>query len=446
MSKVNILFDKKGCPLAVSGLRFFASTTTWQKHNEEPRASFRLKDIDFVSWGNDNRRPDEQVRVIGRTGVLSTAVGFKARTSFGQGVVGYEFGGYDESGNEILKPYPQQEVREFLESYKFLRYADRAFRDLFKFGNAFPIFYFNAAGKIVNIITRNARHCRLSVDKKKLLVYPRFDEGDPTDPDTYEIIDMLDEDDPFLDLMTRKAAGKIDFKKPLAYPRLCNYYSNTDYYGVPDWDAALKAGWIDVANKVPQFLIQSYQNAMSMMWHIQIPLSWYDKHFPAADYVGIEGGTQKREEDIAEFFDLLEEQMTGEEGAQKALFSEYGFDPLNKDDKWHIERLENELDAKERLNTSAAANSEILFSMMINPSTLGAGMPGGSYAGNSGSGSDIRESYLVSVITTYIEKQQVLFPVRLMFQFNGFENLVLRFKETILTTLNTGNSKEDITT
>ena len=50
------------------------------------------------------------------------------------------------------------------------------------------------------------------------------------------------------------------------------------------------------------------------------------------------------------------------------------------------------------------------------------------------------------VITTYIEKQQVLWPVRLMFEYNGHSNLRIQYKETILTTLNTGNSQATITT
>ena len=84
---------------------------------------------------------------------------------------------------------------------------------------------------------------------------------------------------------------------------------------------------------------------------------------------------------------------------------------------------------------------------MINPSVFGAGMPGGAYAGNAGSGSDIRESFLVSIITTYIEKQQVLFPIKMMLEYNGHsDELVLKYKETILTTLNTGQAKEEITT
>lgn len=440
-----ILFDPNGLPIAISSNLFFSSTRLQvQRVTEKPSQVFEVNGVSYVNWGDNNRYPDDAVMTIGRTGVLSTAVGFKCRTSFGQGVVAMQSTGYDEDGEEVLKPCKIQEVNDYLSGYTFIRYASTAFRDLFKFGNAFPIFYFNEKGDIVNIICRNARHCRISQDKRKLLVYPDFRNGSPNSDSECEVIDMLDEDDPFTDLMTRKASSHPP-KGSIAFPRLQNYYSNTDYYGIPDWDAAYRSGWIDVANMVPKFLKESYNNAMTMMWHIQIPRSWYENHFPEKNYIGKEGGIEEREKDIQDFWDDFESQMTGIDGGSKTIFSEYTTNDMGRsEDKWVIERLENELDSKERLSTSAAANSEILFSMMINPSTLGAGMPGGSYAGTAGSGSDIRESYLVSVITTYIEKRQILWPVELMFLYNGHKNLKLQFKETILTTLNTGNSKEEI--
>lgn len=446
---MNFIFDKKtGIPLSLYSTKLFAETKHHPKlENEEPRSTFRVDGVDYVSWGPNNRLPDDSVEEIGRTGVLSTAIGFKARTSFGQGIFPCLKTGRDEEGRDTYEPYNDQDVDYFIDSPQFQNYAVSAFRDIFKLGNAFPIFYFNSKGDIVNIICRNARHCRLSKDKKKLLVYPNFWNNTPSAVQDCEVIDMLDEDDPFTDLMTRKALGKINYNKPLAYPRLRNYYSNTDYYGVPDWDTVWRSGWLEVAHMVPKFLAEAYKNAMTMMWHIQIPSTWYEKRFPLENYKDEKGGIERREQDIRDWWVEFENNLTGE-GNYKTLFSEYGIDETGRgEDKWIIDRLENEIDAKERLNTSAAANSEILFSMMINPSTLGAGMPGGSYAGTAGSGSDIRESYMVSVITTYIEKQQILFPVRLMFLYNGKpKQLRFRFKETILTTLNTGNSKADIET
>ncbi len=433
------LFAKNGTPAFMSSKKIFAVTKLPEAKTEEPKSSFYIGKREFVSWGDNNKRPDDMVRVIGSTGVLSTAVGFKTRTSFGQGVLPMKAEGFLESGERNFVPYNDEWLTDYFDGYTFRNYITQAFRDLFKFGNCFPIFYFNEDGKIASVINRNARHCRVSRDKNYLCVYPDFWKSEP-DEKTAEVIEMLNEDDPFLDFERRKAAGKLK-NRPLAFPRIKNYYSNNDYYGVPDWDAAWKSGWVDIAHKIPAFLAQSYANAMSLMWHIQVPASFWEKKFPEEQF---ENPT-KRQEAINEFMDSMESSLCGEENVSKALFTDYEASLSGKElDGWKITRLENEIDAKERLSTSAAANSEILFSMMINPSVFGAGMPGGSYAGNSGSGSDIRESFLVSVVTTYIEKQQVLDPVMMFMRDRGYKDLKLKYKDTILTTLNTGQAKEDI--
>lgn len=441
---MNIIYNNKGVPVMMSSDRLFAVTMAKNaSKNEEPKEKFNFRDIEFVSWGPNNNYPDEAVRVIGTTGVLSTAIGFKARTSFGQGVVPMDTNGYDENGNVKLVPCSSTDVQRYFRSYEFRQYMSSAFRDLFKFGNCFPIFYFNEDGtKIVRLILRNARHCRVSEDKQWLCVFPDFDDSLPTE-EKGEVIRMLDEDDPFFEMDVLKAQGKLD-GKPVAFPRIRNYYSNNDYYGIPDWDAAYRSGWVDIAHRIPQFLAKSYANAMTLMWHIQIPADYWDKRYPENEYPTKEERTKAIEEAMTE----IEESLCGVENANKTIITEYDIEEYAKVPReWKIERLKNEIDAKERLSTSAAANSEILFSLMLNPSVLGAGMPGGAYAGNAGSGSDIRESFLVSVITTYIEKQQVLDPVMMMLKYNGHsEDIVLKYKETILTTLNTGQAKEEINT
>ena len=448
---MEILSNKDGMPLMAVGKKVVAFTTgskavdpVDKMPNEKPKLTFMVGSQEFVNWGGSNRYPDKADETIRSCGVLQTALGFKARTCFGQGVLPYRSDGFDENGERVLRPVKDLDLLNYLSGYTFRSYMESALRDLFKFGNAFPVFYFNRDGsKIVRISAVNARHCRISKNKKKLVVYPDFQYGQPiTSVGDYRVLDMLDEDDPFLDFESRRVTGKLG-TKPLAFPRLKNYFSNNDYYAAPDWEAALRSGWIDIAKQVPVFLKHAYENAMSLMWHIQIPASWYDWKFPKEKYGANADGEAARQRDIEAFWDELEKELCGQENANKAIFSDYGSDGFgHSEDKWVIERLKNEIDAKERLTTSAAANNEILFAVLINPATLGAGMPGGAYAGQAGSGSDIRESYLVSIVSNYVEKQQVLDPVLLALRYNYPElgDIVLRYKETILTTLNTGNS------
>ncbi len=108
------------------------------------------------------------------------------------------------------------------------------------------------------------------------------------------------------------------------------------------------------------------------------------------------------------------------------------------EEQWIIQPLDNKLDNKENLITSAAANSEIMFSIMVNPNVMGAGMPGGTYAGNQG-GSNIREAYLVNVANAWLDRQTILDPIEIMHRYNGGdESIEWRFRNTILTTLDTG--------
>ena len=78
-----------------------------------------------------------------------------------------------------------------------------------------------------------------------------------------------------------------------------------------------------------------------------------------------------------------------------------------------------------------------MFALMINPNILGAAMPGGTYAGNQG-GSNIREGFLVKIATSWLDRQNLLDPIYLMLRYNGYDDVVIRYRNTILTTLDTG--------
>ena len=99
--------------------------------------------------------------------------------------------------------------------------------------------------------------------------------------------------------------------------------------------------------------------------------------------------------------------------------------------------LKEKYTGNENLVTSSAANSEILFALMVNPNVMGAGMPGGAYAMNQG-GSNIREAFLVNIANAWKDRQVLLDPLELYIKMNGLPECQLRYRSTILTTLDTG--------
>ena len=440
---MEILFDKKGEPKVFRGKTVFGSTTSVKPVKERLDEYFSFDKRDYATWGDSNCFPDDAERTIRATSVLQTGLNYKARCCYGQGVVPVKVSGFDDNNNEIFEPVRDRDILNYLRGLAFRNYHTAAFRDLIKFGNAFPLLVFNNAGdKIVRVQILNARHCRISVDKTKLLMYGDFKNSYPAKGETV-VYDMLNEDDPFYDLQWRRDTGQLKGVKAIAFPRIRNYFSNNDYYAAPDWQSAQESGWIDIAHKIPEFLNRAYQNAMHLMWHVQIPATYWEKQFPRSEYKNVE----QRKKLIQDFMDKFEKELTDTKNANKSLFTHYYIDESGRTNgDWKVERLDGEIKADDRLSMSAAANSEILFSLMVNPSVLGAGMPGGPYSGNAGSGSDIREGLLVSMILSHIEKQAVLDPVELMFEYNGIHDIDLKYRNITLATLDSGrNTQESLT-
>ncbi|HOW32780.1 MAG TPA: hypothetical protein PLP88_14545, partial [Bacteroidales bacterium] len=185
---------------------------------------------------------------------------------------------------------------------------------------------------------------------------------------------------------------------------------------------------------------QAYSNQITWKYHVKIPYAFWDRKFPAGEYAT----KTARQTAIEDYMDAIEDNLTSPDNAAKAIFTFYEINPVNgkAEEQWIIEPVQNKLSSEQDLISSAAANSEILFALMINPNVMGAGMPGGTYAGNQG-GSNIREAFLVNIANAWVDRQNILDPLETFLRFNGMsDDVELRFRNTILTTLDTGSGTE----
>lgn len=96
--------------------------------------------------------------------------------------------------------------------------------------------------------------------------------------------------------------------------------------------------------------------------------------------------------------------------------------------------VSNQLKDGVYLPEASAANSEIMFAMGVDPSLLGAGIPGGKM--NTGSGSDKREAFTILTSLFKPKREITLEPWELLRDFNGWDpELEGGFANTVLTTL-----------
>lgn len=445
----DILFSKSGTPLLATGRSYMAATTgspdprpksvSTPMENESDLDKTKVEGITIADWGVGNKFPDDADLIIGKVGVLNTGLKFTRNFTLGQGIFPCQIDDYDEKGNEIYKKIADKSLSVLGNSRMVRKYMSKCLRDFLKFGPAFVQLIMNAEGdKIVGINTINAKYCRLSVANSAGVIEKCVVSGkwpDTPSQGEYKVYDVLDEYDPGADLQRRRWGKKTAGKSFIMVIR--DSWSNNEYYSSPLWYSAYLAGWVDIALSIPTFLKKAYANQITWKWHIQIPYAFWDRKFPENEFKSLDA----RKLAIEEYMDAIEDNLCGVENADKPIFTFFEINPQNgkAEEQWIIKPLENKLDKEQNLITSAAANSEIMFAIMVNPNVMGAGMPGGTYAGNQG-GSNIREAFLVNVANAWLDRQDLLDPVEIMHRYNGGdENVEWRFRNTILTTLDTGS-------
>jgi hypothetical protein len=448
-----IVYNNAGAPLIGYGTRgYFFNTTGAPKEKPSLAASPKdpevdktsVGDIEISDWGTGNTFPKIADEAINSVGVLNSGLKFTRNFTIGQGIFPVIVTGYDNGGNEILSPVTDPRLNNFAKSRMVRRYIEKAVRDYLKFGSAFAQLLPNSdGGKLAGIQTINAKYCRLSKANSSGIIEKCVISGkwpDTPSEGDYTVYDTLDEYDPQADLIRRRW-GKQTQNKSFIYV-IRDSWSNNEYYSSPIWQSAYTAGWLEVAQLVPLFLKKAYENQITWKWHIQIPYAFWDKKFPSENFKT----NTLRQKAINDFMDEIETNLCGPANADKPIFTMFAINPLNgrAEEQWIIKPLENKLQNEQNLITSAAANSEILFSLMINPNVLGAGMPGGTYAGNQG-GSNIREAFLVNIANAWLDRQNLLDPLETYIRFNGAdENIEWRFRNTILTTLDSGSGTTKI--
>ncbi len=388
----------------------------------------------YVKWFGDNIFPETAHGLIDQTPVLKHALRTNTKVTAAQGVFPAKVTGFNPDGTEILEIINDPELTKSLNKYIIRNYLADAGYDLNALGNSFVKLIPSLDGKsIVKIVATNARHCRLSeVDPKTgksnyVLVHGDWENVDEKKIKAYI---LLDEDDPEANLAELRDTGKL--KAPVMI-QLRDDYTGNDYYSMPPWYAAKK--WVDISNKVATTVDSGMDNMLNILYHIQIPYSYWDKKYPKDEF---EGKEQIRKDKITEDIQNIEEKLTSSENAKKTLITFFGDPDADNGDGWKITSIENKF-SQENVVTSSAADTQIAIAAGVNPDLLGL------MYGNSKGGSMQRELLLIQYSLSWLDRQKLADVIELMIKFNygtKYEDVVIRFRNTFLTTLDSGKATQ----
>lgn len=442
--------------------------------NSTPVLPELITKLRVAPWGEDNRFPQNIVAQLDYSGVAKAALDFKARALFGGGIVWGEVTGYDENGTEIFVPTApgaEPEIEQFMEDNDHLfRFYLEFNQDWVTFVNCFPELVASKDGKkIKKLVHQESCDCRfIQMDDKgriqwvllsKLwgMVKDQFVQFDPRKAFTTAVVGgsaqsirvvdnkyikqrrALDPYNALEDLQAAIAEGHRNIILPVQYPS-----ANKTYYQLAVWDGSRKAGWLEIAAKIPGLIKVLYDKAFNFKYHIKFPANYFEKYYTSEVWQNF---TPKEQlEKKQELLQRMDKFLSGSENAYKTFISYFD---VSVDGKplgvVEIVVLEDKTTIDKELLASSAANSEILFSHATNPDLIGAGTPGGPYSGSAGSGSNIREAFLVYLAQLPLERHTILEPLRLVHRFNKWNPKIrYRFRDTVLTTLdkNTGTEKK----
>jgi hypothetical protein len=403
----------------------------------------------WADWGTNNNLPMEYLADIEATPILSTVIDTKARICIGKGIEPVKVTGKQPDGTDMLEAVDDETIADFLEFNNDFQYNYHTAKDLFALGQSITrIMLSRDRSKVIRIMRQDIAEVRFGKKNKKtgniesIFISSNWKEESSTSAKNNEYVKEI----PLLtynyEIEAALAAKATGNKGPIEYAILNQYsLSGRRYYALPHWYPAMK--WIKIAQGIPDMKAAMFKNQIQIKYLIEINSKyWTENDSSFESYT-----PEKRQKIKKDFKDSLNAFLTGTENAYKSIVVDQFFDSIDKkliplititpiDDKYKEGQL---------LPDSSAADKHIMFSLMFNPALMGANLLGDGASGGAGSGSDIREAYLVQIMLLEAERQYLSKVFNIVKRFNGWDRKIqFRFPNLILTTLDTGKSTTPI--
>ena len=424
------------------------------KPADTPVLTTDFSNSQWYPWGVNNIMPLEIADDLENCGVLAAAMDAKARIGTGKGIQPFMLRNITSDGKEELEWVKDNELHDWLELNEGFEFAYDSSFDKHAYGWNCGSYILNGGRTRIQRVKRHdvykarlGRREALGGLIKDLYLSDDWTKAGTTYETTKQLrLSLLEEGNELADLHERVAANSSNLQYAFFNRSRRN---GREYYPVPVYRS--NRAWVKIARSVPAFKIAMFRNSINVLQQVTIhPKFWEDKFGQNKwnHYTPEEKDTLKNE-----WHKKVDGWLAGEDNAYKSLFTGGYTDPVSgKFQKYiEVEEVKNTPPDGQFLPDSGAANSEMLFALMINPAMMGAGNPGGKAYGDTSGGSNVRESFLVQIMTMEAERQLNTTVFNVVKHFNGWakrlqgENmekgrLVFRYPSGLLTTLDTGKS------
>lgn len=402
------------------------------------KVEVKNKTGDIASWGVNNDYPQKIIKTIKLSGSGSSALRFLRKSHYGNGLV-LMTNLPDENGKKAPKlldinEYP--EINLFFKKSQIPRFYKEIIADMEWFSIAFPEYILSNNFQTINRVKRHkAAWCRFEVMNEQsglvenVYISEKFGkESVAADSPFISKVPLIDSYWTPDEVREYCKANKIyKFVRPVFYPLI-----DEAYYPEAEWHAVIHNGWIDVANSVPEYKKNIFENQVSIKYLIEIDERYFEAVY-AENWK--EFTVDERKTIRQDLIDGINESLVGNKNAAKSIQSMMFVDEKGvQTSAIKITAVDDKLKDGSFLPEAEASNSEILFALGVDPTLIGAGIPGGKLG--AGSGSDKREAFTILQALKKTDRETTLETFEFIAGYNNWDsNIQPAFENTILTTL-----------
>jgi len=394
------------------------------------------KTAEIASWGSKNNYPQEILKAVRPNGSASSGLRFLRKAHYGNGLVLVR--DVSNEGKKETKMVDFTEVPDiqtfFLKS-QMNRFWKETIADLEYFSIAFPEYILSDNFQTINKVRRQkTAWCRFSLPnpENNLVEYVYISEkfGKESVATTSEYVEEVPLIDSYWSPDQVKEYCKVNnikkFIRPVFYPLI-----DEAMYPKSEWHAVVESGWLEVANSVPALKKSLFANQMTIKYLVEINELYFQKIY---NEQWTKFSPDERIEIRRKVVDAVNESLSGNDNAGKSIQSMKFIEDGKEYSAVTITAIDDKLKDGSYLPEAEAANSEVLFALGVDPSLIGAGIPGGKLG--AGSGSDKREAFTILSALFKTNRETTLEVYDFISQYNGWDaSIRAAFENTILTTL-----------
>jgi hypothetical protein len=397
------------------------------------------KQGEVASWGKNNDYPQQVINEVKKNGAASSSLRFLRKAHYGSGLILFN-DEVDEAGRKKPKLIPINKldsIDKFFKKSQMNRFWKETIADLEWFSIAFPEYILSENFATINRVKRQkTAWCRFEIMNEQngliehVYISEKFGKNGSVDltSDYVEKIPLIDSYWSPEEVKIYCQNNKITkFIRPVFYPLL-----DEAYYPESEWHAILKSGWLDVANSVPALKKTLFSNQMTVKYLIEVDEQYFTNVYQE-NWLKMKAEDRKKiREDLV---DAINKGLVGNENAGKSIQGMKWTDHNGKEvSAIKITAIDDKLKDGSYLPEAEAANSEVLFALGVDPSLIGAGIPGGKLG--AGSGSDKREAFTILSALYKTNRETTLEIFEFIQEYNGWDSSIKAgFENTILTTL-----------